>query len=338
MKRSAKVKGTRRRSTASRKRLPRSHEERGPAPAEAPLGIDDPSVAGVVESIRRAGGTAAGAYREPLSGKPLVVALLPPAAVEPTPFQRELSPTHARRLAGKIDEAGSFLDPVIAVPGPDGRFWTPNGRHRLAAARALGLRAITALVSPDEALAFRILALNTEKAHNLRDRSLEVIRMARAIAVKSPKVKEIDHAAEFESPWLLTLGIIYDQKSRFSGGAYAPFLRKVERFEDAATLRASLRQREGWASRLVGIDDQVGRIVGELQKRGFRSPYLRAFVVARVNPVRWLKPKAGKKASAGPLMPIGEALTRMARNARDFRVDAVKPSDLALVAAVAPDE
>jgi ParB family chromosome partitioning protein len=53
-------------------------------------------------------------------------------------------------------------------------------------ARCLGLRQLTALVSPDESLAFRILALNTEKAHNLKDRSLEVIRMARELARRHP--------------------------------------------------------------------------------------------------------------------------------------------------------
>jgi ParB family chromosome partitioning protein len=65
-----------------------------------------------------------------LSGKPLLLAVLPLAAVEPTPFQRDLSPTHAKRLAQKIDESGSFLDPLIVVRGADGRLWTPNGRHR----------------------------------------------------------------------------------------------------------------------------------------------------------------------------------------------------------------
>ena len=84
------------------------------------------------------------------------------------------------------------------------------GRHRLAAAKLLGLRQITALISPDEALAFRILALNTEKAHNLKDRSLEVIRMARALAEARPRAKESDFASEFEAPELLTLGIVYE--------------------------------------------------------------------------------------------------------------------------------
>src|SRR6201994_2081278 len=136
--------------------------------------------------------------------------------VQPTPFQRDLSPTHAKRLAEKIDETAAFLDPLIVVRGDDGRLWTPNGRHRLAAAKVLGLRQITALISPDETLAYRILALNTEKAHNLKDRSLEVIRMAKSLAKREGTSKESRFASEFESPELLTLGLIYEHASRFA--------------------------------------------------------------------------------------------------------------------------
>ncbi len=334
-KKTARKRAPAKRSTASRKRIPRSKTPRGLETAEAPVALSDSAIAGVVERIRAAGGTASGAYRDPLSGTPLIVASLPLASVAPTPFQRELSPAHTKRLAQKIEESGAFLDPIIAVFAPGGGFWTPNGRHRLAAARSLGLRAITALVSSDEALAFKILALNTEKAHNLRDRSLEVIRMAREIAARDARARESDYAAEFESPALVTLGILYEEEKRFSGGAYHPMLRKVDRFDPARTLRASLRQREGWAARLKQIDDRVTKIVKALQDRGFKSPYLRTFVVARVNPVRWIRMKRG---DARPPMPVGEALTRMARSAKDFKVDSVKPGDLALVAAVAADE
>jgi len=137
--------------------------------------------------------------------------------VQPTPFQRDLSPTHAKRLSQKIDETQAFLDPLIVVRGEDGRLWTPNGRHRLAAGKMLGLRQITVLISPDETLAYRILALNTEKAHNLRDRSLEVVRMARSLAKRQGHAKETEFAAQFEAPELLTLGLVYE-KHRASRG------------------------------------------------------------------------------------------------------------------------
>jgi ParB family chromosome partitioning protein len=114
-----------------------------------------PEIASLAAQVADAGGAVIGAYREPLSGGPMPLAALPLDAVQPTPFQRDLSPTHTKRLAARIEEAGSFLDPLIVVHGEDGKLWTPNGRHRLAAAKLLGLRLITALVSPDERLAPR---------------------------------------------------------------------------------------------------------------------------------------------------------------------------------------
>ncbi|HXC46541.1 MAG TPA: ParB N-terminal domain-containing protein, partial [Solirubrobacteraceae bacterium] len=133
---------------------------RGLDAAQVALDCAHPDIAGVVAHVQKAGGVVIGAYHEPLQGRPMLLASLPLGAVEPTPFQRDLSPTHARRLAEKIDETGAFLDPLIVVRGAGGELWTPNGRHRLAAAKFLGLKQIMALVSPDESLAYRILALN----------------------------------------------------------------------------------------------------------------------------------------------------------------------------------
>jgi ParB family chromosome partitioning protein len=331
----AKRRATPATAAARRKRLSPRSERRGPNPLEATLSPEDPSIAEVADRVRQAGGAVAGAYRDPLGAGALVLAILPVASIAPTPFQRELSPMHARRLSERIEQSGAFLDPIIAVADPHGaRFWTPNGRHRLAAANLLGLRSIVALVSADRHLAFRILALNTEKAHNLRDRSLEVIRMARALARERRGAKESDYAAEFESPALLTLGILYEENRRFSGGAYQPMLRKLDRFA-AVGLGASLRSREGHAARIADIDRRVETIIERLKARGFRSPYLRAYVVARVNPVRWTREKPS---SDKPPMPLGEALTRMGRSIRDFDVGSVKSSDLAVIAAVAPPE
>jgi ParB family chromosome partitioning protein len=325
--------GSKKRAKKAARLSPRK-EKRGLDAAEIALSIDASEIAPLTIEVQRAGGAALGAYREPLSGRALLLATLPLAAVQPTPFQRDLSPTHTKRLAAKIEEAGVFLDPLIVVRGEDGKLWTPNGRHRLAAAKVLGLRQITVLLCPDESLAFRILALNTEKAHNLRDRSLEVIRMARNLAKRGPQAKESDYTAEFEAPELLTLGIIYEKNGRFAGGAYSSLLKKVDRFVDRGLL-ASLRRREDLAARLQDIDAHVKRIIDALQKRGFKSPYLRSYVVARINPVRFHRPKKG---STEPPMPIAETLTRMAAAAKKFDLDSVRGSDLALVAAMSGGE
>jgi len=257
-----------------------------------------------------------------------MLASLPLNAVQPTPFQRDLSPTHAKRLALKIDETSAFLDPLIVVRGEDGRLWTPNGRHRLAAAKVLGLKQITVLISPDDKLAYRILALNTEKAHNLRDRSLEVIRMARSLAQRQGNAQESQFTAEFESPELLTLGVVYEKSSRFAAGAYSALLKKVDRFSDR-TLAAGLRERQDHAARLLEIDALVKKIIAALQARGFKSPYLRNYVVARINPVRFHKVKKG---DTRPPMPLAQALTRMAAAARTFKLESVSNADLAWVA------
>lgn len=328
--RGAKKTGTRR----TRGTLAPGGRARGLTAAQTALALESPEVAALVAEVRAAGGTPIGAYREPLNGRPLLLATVPLAALQPTPFQRDLSPTHTRRLAQRIGETGAFLDPLIVVRGEQGRLWTPNGRHRLAAAKVLGLRQITALICPESALAYRILALNTEKAHNLRDRSLEVIRMARSLARERGQTSERSWAEQFEAPELLTLGLLYESSGRFAGGAYSPFLRKVERFSEQP-LAKSLRAREDYAARLLGIDAEVKRIIAGLQARGVRSPYLRNYVVARINPVRWQKPR---KAKAAPVMPIGPALTRMAAAARAFKLESVSHRDLAWVAVGADAE
>ena len=312
----------------SRGKLAPGRTSRGLAAADVPIATDNPEIAELADLIVKAGGAPIGAYREPLGGRAILIASIPLAAVQPTPFQRDLSPTHVKRLASKIDETGAFLDPLIVVRGDDGRLWTPNGRHRLAAAKVLGLRQITALISPNEALAYRILALNTEKAHNLKDRSLEVIRMARSLAKKQGTTKESALSAEFEAAELITLGAVYENNPRFAGGAYSAFLKKVDRFSERP-LTTSLREREAFAARLLEVDTQVKRIIADLTAKGFKSPYLRNYVVARINPVRFHKAKKGE---TKPAMPIAEALTRMTAAVKKFDAKSVSNSDIAWVA------
>ena len=312
----------------TRRRLQPAARERGLAGGEIALPREHAELAALASQVEASGGGVIGGYRDPLGGRALLLATLPLRAVQPTPFQRDLSPTHTKRLAEKIDQAGAFLDPLIVVRGEEGAFWTPNGRHRLAAAKVLGLRQITALICPDETLAYRILALNTEKAHNLKDRSLEVIRMARNLARRDSAARETQYRDQFEAAELLTLGILYERNPRFAGGAYSSFLRKIDRFGER-TLAASLREREGHAARLLAIDTEVKRIIAALTARGFKSPYLRNYVVARINPVRFIKQARGTTSAA---MPIGQALTRMTAAAKGFKLESVSNSDLAWVA------
>jgi ParB family chromosome partitioning protein len=125
--------------------------------------------------IAEDGGAALALYREPLAGHDVILASLPIEKVEPTPYQRDVSEPHVKRLADAIERVGRYLDPIVTVR-IDGRYVTPNGGHRLAACRLLGTKAIVALVLPEPETAYQILALNTEKAHNIKERSLATVR------------------------------------------------------------------------------------------------------------------------------------------------------------------
>ena len=259
------------------------------------------------------GGNVLATYREPLGGQWLLLAALPIDKVQPTPYQRDLSAAHLKRMARVLDKMGLYLDPIIVTREPDGAYWTPNGHHRLAAMRQLGLRAITALVVPDSKVAFQILALNTEKAHNLKDKSLEVIRMARALAGLGAH-DETEFALQFEEPVLLTLGPCYERNGRFSGGAYRPALVRVEAFLEQKVDKA-LRVREKRAELLLALDDKVTGVIAALKQKGIQSPYLRAFVTARINPIRF-----AKTVDLGP----EELLQKMTAAAAKFDVGKVR--------------
>src|SRR5260221_12779728 len=235
------------------------------------------------------GGAVLGRYHDPFGGKPLLLAALPLDRVEPTPYQRDPSDTHVKRLMGVVEKIGIFLDPIIAIRHED-RYWTPNGNHRLQALKKLGARTIVALLVPDPEVAFKILALNTEKAHNLREKSLETIRMARALAgaKTSRDDPESAFAFEFEQPAFLTLGSAYEERPRLSGGAYQSILRRVDEFLGEPISKA-LKERDRRGRKILKLDDAGSAAVEKLKAKGLTSPYLKPFVVARVNYTRFSK-------------------------------------------------
>jgi ParB family chromosome partitioning protein len=300
--------------------------------AELQAAAPSPEAVELHRAIEAHGGKALSVYREPYGGRWLVMAALPIALVEPTPYQRNLSDTHVRRLEAVISKLGRFLDPIIAVrdsqPEAGVRFWTPNGHHRLSAMRTLGAKSIIAIVVPEAAAAYQILALNTEKAHNLREKSLEVIRMYRELARLDTSTEE-HYALEFEEPSFITLGLCYEARSRFSGGAYHPVLKRVEAFlKDPLSDALPIRQER--ARVLLALDDEIVKQVEALKAKGLTSPYLKSFVVARVNPVRF-RPKDA------PPLSLNDALDRMMTAAMKFNPDKIKMDDVARTGG-APDE
>ena len=312
---------------APAKRRPRKQKPgtRGLAPAETRLENLSGDAQAVAERVESVGGHLLGSYHDPLGKQPVLVAILPIDSVEPTPFQRDLSQVHHRKLADVLDRTGMFLDPIIAVTAPDKGFWTPNGMHRLMAMRRLGARAITALVIPKREIAWQILALNTEKAHNLREKALEVIRIYRGLLDEDDSRAESGFSFYLEEASLVTLGICYEKNGKFAGGAYNPIVRRLETFSEEPIGKA-IRSHEKRAQMLMDLDERVSEVVKKLKDQGFVSPYLRSFVVARINPLRWIQ---------GDPPPLDEVLKTMRERAAKFNVEKIKQSDLAKIGGAA---
>jgi ParB family chromosome partitioning protein len=305
---------------------PRAKKKRAVAPA-ASRGLDarrlasatpPASVASLGRTIEHDGGLVLATYRDPLGGHWQLLAALPIDRVEPTPFQRDLSEAHVGRVANAIDKLDRYLDPVIAVPAGDGKYWSPNGYHRLGAMRELGAKSIVALVVPEPEVAHRILLLNTEKAHNLRERALEVARLAEALAVLDDR-PEREFALEFEEAALVTLGLCYQQNGRFSGGAYHPILKRCDKFL-GAKLPTALDTRRGRAEKLLELNELVNEAVKGMKARGLESPYLKAFVVARLNPLRFQRK---------PTADFDETIDKMLAGARRFDAAKVRADQVA---------
>jgi ParB family chromosome partitioning protein len=324
-----------------KKRAAAEPRSRGIAADAIGSGTPPAAVARLTEAIEADGGTVLAPYKDPLGGHWQIFAALPIDLVEPTPYQRDLSKPHVERLSAAMDKLGRYLDPMIVVrgggeePAPSGArgregrerregepavhpYWTPNGNHRLAALRELGAKSVVAIVVPDVEVAHRILLLNTEKAHNLRERSLEVIRLAQLLAETEDRA-ERDFEIEFEEPALLTIGLCYQENGRFAGGAYHPVLRRAEKWS-AASLPKALEMRRERAARVLELDLAVSEAMKKLKDRGFDSPYLRPFVVARINPLRF-------KRGGNP--DVDETIDTMLAAARRFDAGRVRADQVA---------
>ncbi|MDQ7821031.1 MAG: ParB N-terminal domain-containing protein [Armatimonadota bacterium] len=279
-------------------------------------------VRALAEQVSRDGGQVLAAYQDPVGEHWQLFCLLPIERVEPTPYQRNLSPAHVKRLQEVIRKLDRFVDPIVAVSPRPGTYWTPNGAHRLEAARKLKAEVIPAILIPDPAVAFHILALNTEKAHNLKEKSLEVIRMYRGLVAERPRDTEEDYAFQFESAHFITLGLLYEANPRFSGGAFAPLLRRVDKFLKHPLPRA-LEERQERAALVRRADEALSDVVARLRRRGINHPYVRNYVLARTTPLT----------RARKTVPSFEtAIKKLTENLEAFDVAKVRYEDIARAA------
>ena len=276
------------------------------------------SARALAEQVERDGGHVLAVYQEPVGEHWQLFCMLPRDKVEPSPYQRDLSPTHVKRLAEAVKRIDRFVDPIVVVCPRPGTYWTPNGNHRRAVLDKLKADYVPAILVTETTVSFDILALNTEKAHNLKEKSLEVIRMYRALVTEEPQTTEEDWSFQFEAPHLVTLGLLYEQNKRFAGGAFAPILRRVDKYLKGK-LPKTLEERQERAEMVRAADEALAGAVTKLKKRGINHPYVKNYVLARTTPLT----RARKT-----LPPFEQTFRKLRDNIQEFDVSKVRYEDV----------
>jgi len=287
-------------------------------PSAAQAGEPPKAVQALATQVEADGGQVLASYREPVGGHWQLFCLLPLEKVEPTPYQRDLSPAHTKRLTEVVKRIDRFVDPIVVVSPRPGTYWTPNGHHRRTALAKLKADLVPAILVPEAELAYQILALNTEKAHNLKEKALEVVRMYRALAEEQPRTSEKDWSFQFESPHFVTLGVVYEENRRFAGGAFAPLLKRVDKFLEGR-LPKTLEERIERAGKVTAADEALGRAVAALKKRGINHPYVKNYVLARTTPLT----RARKTVPS-----FDQAFDRLVANIEAFDVSKVRYEEI----------
>jgi|SRR5215471_5658801 len=273
----------------------------------------------LAEQVVSDGGFPLAAYREPVGKNWQLFAILPLAKVKPTPYQRDISRAHLEKLRKVIAKLDRFVDPVVAIRGSDGMYWTPNGNHRRTVLEKMKTATIPVILLAENEVAYQILALNTEKAHNLKEKSLEVIRMYRGLLEEEGRKHEDSFAFQFEEAYYATLGLLYEEHPRFAGGAFGSILRRVDKFikEPLKDAFEERRRRAALVEKASGILD---RQVEKVKRRGIRHPFVKNFVLARCNPLT----------RARKTMPsFDTALKRLIENLESFDAAAVRYDEVA---------
>jgi len=287
-------------------------------------------VQALATQVERDGGHVLAIYQEPVGDHWQIFCLLPKEKVDASPYQRDISPTHVKRLTEAVKKLDRFVDPIVAISPAPGVYWTPNGNHRRTALQKLKAEYVPAILVAEPEVAFHVLPLNTEKAHNLKEKSLEVIRMYRALATDQPTTSEEDWGFQFESPHFITLGLLYEGNKRFAGGAFAPILRRVDKFLKLS-LRKGVEEREERAALVRAADEALVGAVAKIKKRGINHPYVKNYVLARTTPLTRQRKT---------LPPFEPTFKKLRENIESFDVGKVRYEDIqrsAIMAAPASD-
>jgi len=218
-------------------------------------------------------------FRDPLSGSDLEIRLVSVDDLKLVPFNRPISQSHAKKLLQAIEEIGYFLVPLV-VWEKDGELLVVDGQHRLLAAKSLGLKEVPVIVVQDSIVASKILKLNTEKASNIKDKSIQAYRMVKyMIEIDKGDTPEENLETVLDFPTLITFGIILeDLNPRFPASSYE----KIYRFDSYLpfTVQEALDVRKQHAQKLNDLDALVVETARKYDLPA-RDPFYRNTILSR---------------------------------------------------------
>jgi ParB family chromosome partitioning protein len=142
--------------------------------------------------------------------------------------------------------------------------------------------------------------------------------MYRGLTEDAPKKGEEDFTFQFEAPHFVTLGVVYEENRRFAGGAFAPILKRVDKFLPG-TFTKTLPIREERAAQVKAADAALAAVVAQLKKKGINHPYVKNYVLARTTPL-------SRQRKTVP--SFDQALSKLIANVEAFDIGAVKYDEI----------
>jgi ParB family chromosome partitioning protein len=220
-------------------------------------------------------------YTDPVSKKERVIKLVDINLIEPSPLQREISEKHVENLAKSIAKLG-FLDPLIGYEA-NGKYWIVNGQHRLMALRHLGAQGqIPVLIIGVEDAKY-ILDMNIEKAPNIKDKSIEALKVYKEFIKTVPHETEFVVAESVGEICLVTFGLCYAMDNRFPASSFFNLIKKIDLPENIP-LSDGLELRQQRANKLMELKEIFNQKKQEFIEAGYDKMQVGNIIISLANP------------------------------------------------------
>lgn len=253
-------------------------------------------------------------YKEPISNKELEFAILNIDDIQIHGYERAVSEEHLKKLMEAISKVGVYIDPITVFKDPKGKYFVLNGQHRLLAMKRLGYKQISSIIFDDPEIAKNIIALNTEKAPDIRDMARESKAIYMEYLQTTPQEPE-NIVSKYLEAYYVTCGFAYEKMEKFGGSVLETLMRKVDLFLEQPLKEAS-RIREKRAEKLIDIYTRIIELEQKLKEQDIWHPFIRKEIFSHINPYKRLR-----------IIPddFDQVVEKLLYNLKNFDLDSFKP-------------